>query len=77
MFTVPPGKGGLYFFSTYLQISAGEFGRFEMRVNNEDICAAEGDQDNNGSADNTQAACSGVVDLVEGDSLNIFISTDC
>ena len=44
-------------------------------VNNEDICVAEGDQDNNGSGDNTQAACSGVVDLVEGDSLNIFITT--
>ena len=77
MFTVPPGGDGVYYFSTFLLVDQGEFARFDIRLNDNLICAAQGDQSNNGDADVSQAACGAVAEVSEGIfvfSLNISLS---
>ena len=66
-FTVPPGGGGLYYFSTYLFVDNGEQGVSNIWVNGEILCTATGDGDNGN--DYQQATCSGLVQLAEG---NLF-----
>ncbi len=65
-FTVPPGGAGLYYFSTYLLLNAGEYADFDLRTDDQLICIAWGDHDNSGAFDNSQATCSGLVQLPEG-----------
>ena len=66
VFTVPSGRDGLYYVSTYLLVSAdGEFGIFSIMVNGVIVCTAYGDHSSLGS-DVSQATCSAVVDVVEG-----------
>ncbi len=37
-FTVPPGGEGLYYFSTYVLVDAGEWAHFNIRVNGVNLC---------------------------------------
>ena len=67
MFTVPPGGDGVYYFSTFLLVSPGEWGRFEMRLNGNVVCTAFGDQNNDG-VDYSQGGCGAVLSVVEGKS---------
>ena len=66
VFTVPPGGEGLYYFSTYLLIDLGEYGVFNIVVNDVVFCTATGDEDTNFGGDLPQATCSAVVDVDEG-----------
>ena len=71
MFTVPPGGDGVYYFSTYLLVQTGEYGRFEMTLNDNDICTTYPDHSNNGAQDWAPGSCSAVVDVVAGTYLII------
>ncbi len=64
-FTVPPGGDGLYYFSTYLRINAGKWGRFNIRLFGDILCTADGDADSN-TTDRAQATCSSLLQLNEG-----------
>ncbi len=64
MFTVPSGGDGLYYLNTYLLVQAGEVGDFNIQVNGEVLCTAYGDGDS--ASDYSQATCSGLVQLTEG-----------
>ena len=66
VFTVPPGEDGIYYFSTYLLVDDGEWGRFDMMLNDDIICTANSDQDNNGTSDFASGSCSAVASLVAG-----------
>ena len=66
IFTVPSGGDGVYYFSTYLMVDDGEVARFEMRLNNVDICTTLPDHNNNGALDYAIGSCSAVVDVVAG-----------
>ena len=58
-FTVPPGGDGFYYFSIYLFVQDGEYGRFDIQINGETLCSAEGDAQES-PTDNGQAACGAV-----------------
>ena len=45
---MPPDGDGVYYFSTYLLGDDGEWGRFDMRLNDEVICTAFSDHNNGG-----------------------------
>ena len=68
MFTVPPGGDGLYYFSTYLLVDAGELASFNMVVNDDvTICTAQGDHSASEVDDDPpQAACSVMAQLNAG-----------
>ena len=61
IFRVPPGGDGVYYFSTYLLSFGGEYGRFDMRLNDDVICTAFADHSNNGPG-----SCTAVVDVIAG-----------
>ena len=65
MFTVPPGGDGTYYFSSFVLVSPGELGSFDMRLNDDVVCTAFGDQNNNG-VDYPQGGCGAVLSVVEG-----------
>ena len=65
VFTVPPGGDGVYYFSTYLYGSQGEFAVFDMRLNDDNICTTR--PDHNELNDFPSGSCSAVVDAVAGD----------
>ncbi len=66
IFTVPSGGDGLYYFSTYLLVHFGKHAAFTLRVNEDYLCSAYGDNNANGANDYPQATCSGLVRLNEG-----------
>ena len=66
VFTVPSGGDGIYYFSTYVLGEDGEWSRFDMRLNDDVICTAQPDHDNNGEIDPAAASCSAVVDVMAG-----------
>ena len=68
VFTVPSGGDGVYYFSTSVRVDFGETGRFDMHVNDNDICTTWPDNTDNGTGDAATGSCSAVVDLVEGDN---------
>ena len=53
---MPPGGDGFYYFSVYLFVQEGEYGRFDMRINGEVLCFVEGDQQESPN-DDSQATC--------------------
>ena len=65
VFTVPPSGDGFYFFSFYALTDYGELSTFDIRLNNEEICAAYGDMADAGG-DYDQATCTAVVYAAEG-----------
>ena len=65
---------GLYYFSTYLLINAGEYAQFFIEVTGQTgqvLCRAEGDSDSSGN-DWSQATCSGLVQLTEGKNVTLL-----
>ena len=66
VFTVPPGGDEVYYFSVYVLVNAGEWGRIDMTLNDDIICTALGDHNDNGAVDNAPGSCSAVVDLAAG-----------
>ena len=70
VFTVPPGGTGVYYFSTYLFVQAREFGRFDMRLNDDVICNTYPDH-NTLSSDYPSGSCSAVVDVVAGNFVSL------
>ena len=66
VFTAPPGGDGVYYFSTYLLVDIGEFGRFDIRLNDDVICTTYPDHSDNGSSDYAPGSCSAIVDIVAG-----------
>ena len=72
-FTVPPGGDGVYYFSVYLLVIDGEFGIFDMTLNDDVICTAHPDHDNGGN-DRAPGSCSAIVDVVTG-NLYIYLLT--
>ena len=72
VFTVPPGRDGVYYFSTYLQIFSGKYADFKMAVNDVIVCTARADHSHNGDNDTAQAARSAMGDIVEGTWVFIF-----
>ena len=70
MFTVPPGGSGLYYFSTYLLVNSGEWGYFNIVVNDVIVCTAYGDGES--GPDWAEATCSAAMDVVEGLGYSYF-----
>ena len=62
---MPSGGAGLYYFSTYLGVSVSEYALFDMVVNDEAVCSAEGDS-NHAPLDRAQALCNAVLNVAEG-----------
>ena len=73
VFTVPPGGDGVYYFSTFVMVDEGEWGCFNIKINDDIICTTEGDHSDNGAQDLAPASCSAVVDAVAG---NKYLSYD-
>ena len=74
VFTVPPGGDGIYYFSTYLLGSEGEFGEFDIRLNDDIICTTYLDHSHNGDIDYAPGSCSAVIDVVVGKQCLISVS---
>ena len=74
IFRVPPGGDGVYYFSTYLLSFGGEYGRFDMRLNDDVICTAFEDHSNNGSGDAAPGSCTAVVDVIAGNYFSLDTS---
>ena len=70
---MPPGGDGVYYFSTFLLVDFGEFGRFDMRLNDDVICSTLPDHDTNGSNDYAPGSCSALVNAVAGNGLTIKV----
>ena len=66
IFTVPPGGDGMYYFSTYVLVQVGEWGRFDMTLNDVVICSIYPDHSTSGDNDYAPGSCSAVVDIVAG-----------
>ena len=66
---MPPGGDGIYFFSTYLLGSMGEFAEFEMMLNDEMICSTYPDHNHNGAMDFAPASCTAVVEAFAGECI--------
>ena len=62
---MPPGGDEVYYFSVYLLVQYSEFGRFDMRLNDDVICTAYGDHDD-GGFDYPSASCSAVMNVIAG-----------
>ena len=67
VFTVPPGSGGLYFFSTHLVIDDKKWARLGMKKNNEFLCGFYEDNQSSANEDGT-GSCSATVKLNAGTS---------
>ena len=69
VFTVPPGGDGVYYFSSYFLVDQGDYGRFDIMLNDDIICTTWPDQ--NASSDLAPGSCSAVVDVVAGKLLTL------
>ena len=67
---MPPGGGGLYYFSTYLTVESDEYARFQMMLNDEVLCSPVGDHDEGNDFSLPQGTCSATTDVSE--SINIL-----
>ena len=63
---MPPGGGGLYYFSTYLTVESDEYARFQMMLNDEVLCSPVGDHDEGNDFSLPQGTCSATTDVSEG-----------
>ena len=66
VFTVSPGGDGVYYFSIYVLVEDGEYGVFDIELNDDVLT----DHSNSGDLDLAPASCSGVVNVVAGDAFN-------
>ena len=67
---MPPGGDGVYYFSIYVYVDDGEYGRFDMTLNDDVICSTFPDHNNSGAGDFAPGSCSAVVQVVAGKQLN-------
>ena len=67
VFTVPPGGDGVYFFSVFVRVDAGETGGFHIKLNDDVMCTTYPDHNSSGDLDYAHGSCSAVVDAVAGD----------
>ncbi len=51
-------------------VDHGEWGYFEIKVNDQSICTARGDNNNSGSEDTPHTSCSGLAQVQEGKQLS-------
>ena len=67
---MPPGGAGLYYFAMHFVVDEGEYAVFLLRLNGNDdsLCTAEGDynNDNGNIYDNAAASCSATLQLQDG-----------
>ena len=70
VFTVPPGGDGIYYFSVYVLVQNGEAARFDITVNDDEVCTTYPDQ--NATTDLAPGSCSAVVDVVAGKGCSII-----
>ena len=68
VFTVPPGGDGMYYFSIYVLVETGEWGHFDMMLNDDVISSTYPDHSFSGYSDVTTGSCSAVVDVVAGNT---------
>ena len=61
---MPPCGDGFYYFSTYLVVEDGEFGRFDIQFNGESVCSAQATQTGT-TTDEITTSCSAIVDAME------------
>ena len=73
VFTVPSGEDGVYYFSTYLLVDAGEYGNFDMYLNNDVICSTLLDHTSSGVDDYPPGSCSAVANLVAGEECPFIV----
>ena len=73
VFTVPPGGDGVYYFSTYVLLQIGEYGRFDMYLNDDVICTTYPDHSDIGALDFAPGSCSAVVDVVAGNIISFIL----
>ena len=72
-FTVPSGGAGLYFLYVNFWVIGGKWVRFDVKLNNSDVCAAEIDTRATGcTADRYQAGSGALALLREGISKGIL-----
>ena len=62
VFTVPAGKGGLYYFSASFVIEHSKFGEFEIQKKHQTLCSAYADA----RQAHLQTSCSAVTSADEG-----------
>ena len=62
-FTVPSSGDGFYYFSTYLLVESGEYGRFNIEINGETLCTGQTDEQD---SLNGQVACSAATYAMTG-----------
>ncbi len=67
IFTVSPGRAGLYYFSTYHLIDLSEFADFDITADGQRVCRAAGGYYNTALNDHGPASCSGLAQLEEGE----------
>ena len=63
---MPSGGDGVYYFSTYVLVQYGEYGQFDMQLNDDVICSTLPDHDHNGDQDYAPRSCSAVINVVAG-----------
>ena len=78
---MPPGRDGVYYFSTHLTINQDDFGIFSIELNGDVICSALGDQNTSSTGDSGATSCSAIADVVAGkisiSSVNrVFVEID-
>ena len=61
---MPPGGDGFYYFSTYLLIQGGDYGFFDIQIEDDTLCTARTDEDDSSYVG--QAACSAATYVSEG-----------
>ena len=64
---MPHGGDGVDYFSVYLLGDEAEYGRFDMRLNDDVICTAAPDHHTSGDLDFAPGSCSAVTDVIAGD----------
>ena len=71
VFTVPAAGARLYYFSTFLLVAVHEYAKFDIMVNDQQICTARGDLSSHDGEDTPTAACNGLAQLLEGKSPSV------
>ena len=62
---MPPGGDGFYYFSVYLLMNGGDWGRFDIEINGEVLCTVDGDKEET-PGDEGQGSCSTGTYAMEG-----------
>ncbi len=72
---MPPGGSGLYYFSLYITVDSGEYGKFAVIKGGATwLCLAQGYTKEGGAAYDT-GTCSVTVELTEGDTIQVLYNS--